>query len=201
MIDALVHTEARATKRCRAILMARAIGFRRRYWPTFKPWAFSSSPEAVAWEMSALTAQEGERTMDSQGIRWGWLKGMYIYSAIIASVFGLGILFVPDMMISIFKLPPQEPIMFGITGGADLAVGLCCILALVLRAPLRYAPVLLFQMTYKVLWSVFVVLPFIFRGELQGYGWFFFISYLTFIIGDVIALPFPHLFSKGESVT
>jgi len=124
---------------------------------------------------------------------------MYLYSAIIASVFGLGILLAPGMMISILKLPPQEPIMFGITGGADLAVGICCILALVLRAPLRFSPVLFFQMTYKLLWSIFVILPFLFRGELQGYGWFFFISYLTFIIGDAIAIPFPYIFSKEKS--
>ncbi|CCK81414.1 MULTISPECIES: hypothetical protein [Desulfobacula] len=137
--------------------------------------------------------------MKLQNVRWNWLKAMYIYSAVIASAFGLGILLAPDMMISIFKLPPQEPVMFGITGGADLSVGICCILALVLKTPLKFSPVLFFQMTYKLLWSIFVILPILFRGELQGYGWFFFLSYLTFIIGDIIAIPFAYIFSSNEA--
>jgi hypothetical protein len=133
-----------------------------------------------------------------QKIRWGWIKAMYIYSAVIASSFGLGILLVPDLVISIFRLPPQEPIMFGITGAADLAVGICCILGL--RAPLKYTPVLFFQMSYKTLWTVFVIFPILFNDGLQFYGWFFFLSYLTFIIGDYIALPFGYLFAKEKPV-
>lgn len=137
--------------------------------------------------------------MDLKSVRWCWLKAMYIYSAVIASAFGVGILLFPDMMISIFKLPPQEPVMFGITGGADLSVGICCILALALKAPLKFSPVLFFQMTYKLLWSIFVILPIMLKGELQGYGWFFFISYLTFIVGDYIAIPFSYIFSSHEA--
>jgi len=136
--------------------------------------------------------------MNLQNVRWGWLKAMYLYSAVIAIALGLGILLPPDMMISIFKLPPPEPVMLGITGGADLSVGICCIFALVFKAPLKFAPVLFFQMTYKLLWLLFVILPVLFKGELQGYGWFFLITYFTFVVGDGIAIPFAYIFSEYD---
>ncbi len=136
--------------------------------------------------------------MNLQNVRWGWLKMMYLYSVAIAIAFGLGILLPPDMMISVFKLPPPEPIMFGITGGADLSVGICALFALALNAPLKFAPVLFFQLTYKLLWLLFVILPILFKGELQGYGWFLLVTYLTFIVGDSIAIPFAYIFSGDE---
>jgi hypothetical protein len=38
-------------------------------------------------------------------IRWGWLKGMYIYTIVGAGGFGLGIIIMPDVMRSIFAWP------------------------------------------------------------------------------------------------
>lgn len=49
-------------------------------------------------------------------IRWGWLKEMYIYTIFGAGGFGLGIILMPKVMISIFSWPSQDPIVFGITG-------------------------------------------------------------------------------------
>jgi len=44
-------------------------------------------------------------------VRWGWLKGMYIYTIIGAGGVGLGIVVMPDGMRSIFGFPSQDPIV------------------------------------------------------------------------------------------
>ena len=45
--------------------------------------------------------------------RWGWLRFMYIYNIVVAGGCGLGIILIPNGMISVFRLPPQDPIVFG----------------------------------------------------------------------------------------
>ena len=49
-------------------------------------------------------------------IRWGWLRFMYIYTIVAAGGFGLGMIFVPNVIISMFKFPNQDPIIFGALG-------------------------------------------------------------------------------------
>ncbi len=44
-------------------------------------------------------------------VRWGWLKFMYIYTLVGAGCFGLGIVFIPNTMRSIFGWPDQDPIV------------------------------------------------------------------------------------------
>ena len=76
-------------------------------------------------------------------VRWGWLKFMYIYTMVGAGGFGLGIIFIPRVLISWFGLPGQDPIVLGITGSVYLAFGLLAILGL--RSPLQFVPVLLLK--------------------------------------------------------
>ena len=45
-------------------------------------------------------------------IRYGWLKGMYIYTAVGAGLFGLGMILIPETFISLWKMPAQDPIIF-----------------------------------------------------------------------------------------
>ena len=49
-------------------------------------------------------------------IRWGWIKGMYIYTIVVAGLFGLGIILMPDTIKKMFTWPVEEPIAFGIIG-------------------------------------------------------------------------------------
>jgi hypothetical protein len=46
---------------------------------------------------------------------------MYWYTIIGAGGFGLGIIFIPETMKSIFGWPDQDPIIYGITGSVFLA--------------------------------------------------------------------------------
>ncbi len=121
-------------------------------------------------------------------------EGMYIYTIVGAGSLGLGILIAPAFTQSAFGLPPQEPIIsYGVTGSAYLAFGLVSVLGL--RAPLRYSPVLLLQLCYKSVWFIAIIIPALTRGTLPGYAVLPVAIYASYIIGDLIALPFPYLFA------
>jgi len=55
---------------------------------------------------------------------------------------------------------------------------------------------LLLQLCYKVVWFMGVILPMLFAGEFPTYAIFFVVVFATYIIGDLIAIPFSYLFAK-----
>ena len=128
-----------------------------------------------------------------QGVRWGWLKAMYLVTIVIAGGYGLGIIISPDVMKSIFHTS-CDPIPYGIVGSVFLAFGLLAILGV--RAPLKFAPVLLFQLTYKVVWLVGVILPLIIAGRFSENHIPTVVLFVLIIVGDLIAIPFRHVFDK-----
>jgi len=127
-------------------------------------------------------------------IRWGWLKGMYIYTIVGAGGFGLGILFLPEVMKSTFRWPVDEPVAFGVIGSVYAAFGLLSILGL--RSPLKFAPLLLLQLCYKSIWFIGVLLPLLMSARFPAYGITLVIIFATYIIGDLIAIPFSYVFAK-----
>jgi len=129
-------------------------------------------------------------------VRWGWLKFMYIYIIIGGIGAGLGIILIPDIMKSLFRWPIQEPVMFGLVGSVDLGFGMICILGL--RSPLKFAPVLLLQLCYKAVFLVAVVLPLLVTAQFPKYAILLAVIYATYVIGDLIAIPFPYIFRKGD---
>ncbi len=132
-------------------------------------------------------------------VRWDWLKGMYIYTIVGAGGFGAGILVMPDVMRSIFGWPNADQITaFGVTGSVYCSFALLSILGL--RAPLKFAPVLLLQLTYKVVWFVGVIVPLLLTGRFPAYAILFTAIYVSYIIGDLIAIPFSYVFGKKQSV-
>ena len=127
-------------------------------------------------------------------VRWGWLKGMYILTIISAGGFGLGIIIMPDVMRSIFGWPGQDPIIFGIIGSVNLSFAFLSILGL--RSPLKFSPVLLLELSYKLVWFIGVILPLLFAGKFPTYAILYVVIFATFIIGDLIAIPFSYVFAK-----
>ena len=126
-------------------------------------------------------------------IRWAWLKFMYIYTIIVAGGCGLAIIVMPNLIKSMFRLPNQDPVAFGIMGSVYLAFGLLSFLGL--RAPLKFVPVLLLQLCYKAIWFVGLVLPLFLKGHFPSYAIPIAIIFATYVIGDLIAIPFPYIFS------
>jgi len=127
-------------------------------------------------------------------IRWSWIKGMYIYTIVVAGLFGLGIIVIPEMIKSTFTWPVEEPVAFGIIGSVYLAFGLLSILGL--RSPLKFMPVLLLQLCYKSIWFIGVVLPLWVTAHFPSYAIPAVIIFATFIVGDLIAIPFSYVFAK-----
>lgn len=127
-------------------------------------------------------------------VRWGWLKGMYIYTIVVAGGFGLGIIFVPNLIQSIFRMPSQDPIVMGILGSVYLASALLSLLGL--QSPLKFVPILLLQLGYKVVWFIGIILPILVAGKFPAYAILYVVVFATFIIGDLIAIPFSYVFKK-----
>jgi hypothetical protein len=129
-----------------------------------------------------------------KNVRWGWLKGMYIYTIICAGGFGLGIIIMPDVMRSMFGWPGQDPIVLGVAGSVNLSFALLSILGL--RSPLKFTPVLLLELSYKVIWFIGVILPILVQAKFPSYALLYVVIFATFIIGDAIAIPFSYVFAK-----
>lgn len=129
-------------------------------------------------------------------IRWGWIRGMYIYTIILAGLFGLGIILIPETIKTSFTWPVEEPVAFGIIGSVYLAFGLLSIMGL--RSLLKFVPVLLLQLCYKSIWLIGVVLPLWINANFPGYAIPTVIIFITFIIGDLIAIPFSYVFAKSD---
>ena len=127
-------------------------------------------------------------------VRWGWLKFMYIYTIVGAGGFGLGIIFARDALGSALGWPVQDPIVLGITGSVYLAFAILSILGL--RSPLKFSPVLLLQLCYKAIWLIAVILPLLIAGRLPGYAVLTVVIFATYVVGDLVAIPFGYVFAK-----
>lgn len=130
-------------------------------------------------------------------IRWGWLKLMYIYTIVSAGGTGLGMVFIPEVIKSVFKFPSQDPIVFGAFGCMLISSGILAVFGL--RSPLKFVPLLLFQLFYKTIWFAAVLVPFLLTNELQMYIIVFIVIFAFYIIGDLIAIPFSYIFSKKSA--
>jgi hypothetical protein len=128
-----------------------------------------------------------------KGVRWGWLKFMYIVTIVIAGGYGLGIIFVPDQMKLIFHTS-CDPVPYGILGSLFLAFGLLAVLGL--RAPLKFAPVLLLQLTYKLIWFFGVITPLLVTGKFSAKYIPMVVLFALVVVGDLIAIPFQEMFAK-----
>ena len=127
-------------------------------------------------------------------VRRGWLKAMYLYTLIGAGGTGFGMVFFPDFMRSTFGMPVQDPVVFKLYGSVLLASGLAAIPAL--RRPLKFVPLLLIQLIYKPIWLAVIAVPMFLKGQFPLYVVLFGVIFLTYIIGDLIAIPFSYLFSR-----
>ena len=127
-------------------------------------------------------------------IRWRWLKAMYIYTTIGAGGIGLAMFVIPQAVLSVLRIPLQNLTTFDLFGSFLLGIGLISILAL--RSPLKFVPLLLLQLVYKTIWLAVVAIPFYLKGPVPFYIWVLSVIWVTYIIGDLIAIPFSYVFSK-----
>ena len=134
------------------------------------------------------------RMKEVKGIRWCWLRFMYLYTTLGAGGFGLAILAMPERMKAIFGWPGEEPIALGIVGSVYLAFGVVSIFGL--RDPLKFVPILLLQLCYKLAWFAFVVAPLLVSGRFPGYAVLTAVIFATYVVGDLIAIPFSYVLTS-----
>jgi len=92
----------------------------------------------------------------------------------------------------VFAWPSQDPIVFGITGSVYLAFALLSVLGL--KSPLKFSPLLLLQLIYKAIWLVGVIIPKLIAGTLPGSAILITFIYLTYVVGDLVAIPRSYVF-------
>jgi hypothetical protein len=125
------------------------------------------------------------------GIRWGWLRFMYMYTVFGAGGVGLAILMMPDRMRGVFRWPGDEPIALSIVASVYLAFGVLSVFGL--RDPLKFVPVLLLQLCYKLVWFIGTVVPLLASGRFPSYAVLTAVIFATYVVGDLIAIPFSHV--------
>jgi hypothetical protein len=128
-------------------------------------------------------------------VRYNWMRFVYAYIIVGAGGLGLGLLVAPNTVLNMLGFPSQEPIWAGVGYSVMLAFGILSIFGL--RAPLKFSPVLLMSLTYKVIWFIAIFIPLLFVGQLPSYAIPTGIIFATYIIGDLIAIPFGYLLA-GE---
>ncbi len=126
----------------------------------------------------------------SRNLRTKLLRAMYIYTTLGAGGFGLTLLVAPA------ALQVQDPLVGGIAGSTNLGFALVALLGL--RSPFKFTPVLLLQLVYKLIWFGGVFLPLWLTGQYPASGISVAIAYATFVIGDLIVIPFSQVLAKGE---
>jgi hypothetical protein len=127
--------------------------------------------------------------------RLGWMRFMYAFTLVAAGSTGLAILFVPEVLTNLLGWPFPEPLFPGAYAGCLVAFGILS--AFGLRSPVKFAPVLFYQLCYKVTWVALVIVPLWMRGELPSYHWLVTFFMVGAIVGDLIAVPFTYLFKKS----
>ena len=109
---------------------------------------------------------------------------------------GLVMLLAPDLFMDLMQFPAQDPIIYGVAASIWLAFGVISVLAL--RNPEKFVPVLLFQLTYKCIWFIGVILPTAIAAPLQIHAIFMVIVFAGFVIGDIIVIPWNTIFEKKQ---
>lgn len=119
------------------------------------------------------------------------IKFMFGYTMIASLVFGIMMLAAPSLFVSLQGWPEQDLLIFGVVASVFTAEGLVSIIGF--KKPRAFAPILLFQMTYKIVWFAAVVLPMAITSTFYIEALAFAIILATFVVGDLIALPFKEL--------
>jgi hypothetical protein len=132
-------------------------------------------------------------------IRWGWLKAMYLYTLFGAGGTGFAMLIIPGTVQSAFRFPAQDPAIFMVYGCVLFASGVVAIPALLF--PLKFVPLLLLQLVYKPIWLAVVAVPLFLKGLFPFPIVVFSIVFLTYIVGDLIAIPFRYLFTDKPAAS
>ncbi len=128
-------------------------------------------------------------------IRFGWIRLLYACTATLGITVGSSMLIMPDFSRRIvgfpFRLPVEDPIIYGALGGIWTTIGILCLFGL--RSPLKFLPIFAIQFVYKLNWFIFVFFPLILVGEFPNFGWTSAVGNLIWMLLDIKATPWRYL--------
>jgi hypothetical protein len=130
-------------------------------------------------------------------VHYNRIKFMYIYTMLGAGGLGFIYLFSKDTFTTLTGIPIGEPLMSGVAACSYVAFGVLSLLGL--RSPLTFVPVLLLQLVYKLVWFVAIILPLVFAGNLPSYAIMMCAIFATYVIGDLLAIPFHYLLAREQA--
>jgi hypothetical protein len=146
---------------------------------------------ATEWEeeVSGLRTEVGVPRVHPNRLRF-----MYAYTILTGGILGFALLLAPGVMLPALGMPGEEPFLAGIVYSVWMAEAILS--ALGLRYPVKFAPVLFLQLTYKLIWLVAIIIPHLVTGQLPTFAMTTSALYITFVIGDIIAIPWRHIFAR-----
>ena len=124
------------------------------------------------------------------------MKVMYVATILTAGAIGVMMLVAPDDFAKTMGFPHIEPLMGGVAASVFFAFALASVFGF--RAPLKFCPVLLMQLTYKSVWLIAVILPLALTNKLPDYSLFMIGIFAVIVIGDLLSIPFRYLLDKTD---
>lgn len=119
---------------------------------------------------------------------------MFLLNIFLTGGLALFIIIAPDTATSIFSSPKQELFFSGYASSYMLGIAIFSILGF--RSPLKYSPVLFLQAIVKIIWFIAIFIPAIATDNLSTYGTILAVTFIPYIIGDLIATPYKYIFKK-----
>ncbi|MBU0993317.1 MAG: hypothetical protein KJ737_12560 [Proteobacteria bacterium] len=131
--------------------------------------------------------------MENSDTKMKWLIILYKYNVVTLISTGLVLIFIPDVFNAILGIPKQDPYFYGVVGSVWFMFGILSFLGL--RSPVKFVPVLMLQLGYKLIWLVFIALPTLMDGFHPFYSIFLIICMLSYVVLDFKAIPFHMVFT------
>jgi hypothetical protein len=123
-----------------------------------------------------------------------WIRFMFAVQIIIGLGLGFAFLIGRQTTYSYFGFPTEE--LYGVTIGASVLVAYGIFGIIGMWFPVKFSPILLMQAMEKTIWLLAVVVPQLVVGPLPAFVVSQVAIYIPLIIGDLIAVPWKHLFAK-----
>jgi hypothetical protein len=131
------------------------------------------------------------------------LQALYLVLVLYVGGSAIALLVNPNAALSLFLfgfpsegIPYPSSLIAGVAYSMWLTIALLSVLGL--RSPYKYSPVLLFVVTYKIVWVLALALPRAIDGTLMPFGQLVAISFVFIAALYAFLAPWRYLFSKSK---
>lgn len=133
---------------------------------------------------------------DVSDFRMKGLRFQYRLTSLVTIPLGSFVMLLPGPFQDIAGMERQDHTFFGISGSVYTAFGILSLFAM--RDPKKWSPILMLQLTYKLLWFACVMGL---RGKGKDNRWpdyAMLAGYAVFVAGDLLSVPVEYLFSEKK---